>query len=324
MFFFENYTVGSVLAVIGLLGLMLFFNEVTRRNKKAAVLVFIVFPILATLFVWSKTAGAGTSGGYWFAWVKTYSALAGVIGFMAIRYIKTVRENKYFRYFPFAILSVNILEAVFRDIEVYSMAGQVENGITLLGGPWNLINAVAGILVILTLTGWAKIRVANTESQDMIWADQLWFWIIGYDLWNLAYVYNCISDRAMYAGVLLIVACTVAEVFKRGAWLQHRAATLAIWAMFSLTMNYAQYPAFQIQSTHDPKALMLLSVAALVFNAGVFGYQIFTMMKTKRNPIASDLYVGLKAYQKNLSANGLTIDADTSGKRTKKSSKRIS
>lgn len=324
MFFFENYTAVSVLVWFGLLLAILLINEVTRRYKKAAVLAFVIFPIVATLFIWPKTAGAGTTGGYWFAWVKNYSVLAGIIGFMLFRYHKAFRENKYFKYFPFAILSLNILEAVIRDIEVYSMTGQVDNGITLMGGPWNLINAAAGILVILTLTGWSNLRVANTASKDMVWTDQLWFWIIGYDLWNMAYVYNCIAERALYAGALLIIACTLAEVFKPGLWLQHRATTLGIWTMVSLTLNYAQYPAFQIQSTQDPRALMALSGLALVFNAGVFIYQIYTMIKTKKNPITSDLYVGLQAYQKNLSANGLKMEKEIAGKKMKKTSKKIS
>lgn len=309
MFFFKNYTFLSVITWLGLLALLLAINEVTRRSKKAAISAFVIFPILATLFIWPKTAGAGTTGGYWFAWVKNYSVLAGIIGFMLFRYHKAFRKNKYFKYFPFAILSLNILEAVIRDIEVYSMTGQVENGITLMGGPWNLINAAAGILVILTLTGWSNLRVAKTPSQDMVWTDQLWFWIIGYDLWNMAYVYNCIAERAMYAGALLIIACTLAEVFKPGVWLQHRATTLGVWTMVSLTFNYAQYPAFQIQSTQDPRALMALSCVALAFNLGVFVYQWMTVAKTKRNPIKSDLYVGLKAYQRNLKVNGLEMES---------------
>lgn len=306
MFFFENYTMESVLVWIGLLLIMLLLNEVTRRYKWAGIGCFIVFPILATIFLWPKSAGAGTSGGYWFAWVKTYSALAGVIGFMAIRYIKRVRENKYALYFPFAILTINIIEAIFRDIEVYSKTGVMENGIYLLGGPWNIINAIAGVLLILSLTGWAKIRVANTKSQDMIWADQLWFWIIAYDLWNVAYCYNCISNRAMYSGVLILIACTVAEIFKRGAWLQHRAATLAIWGMFSLSLNYAKYPVFGITSTHNPNALLTLSILAIISNAAVFVYVVYKIVKTKRNPITQDLFTDLKSYEKNLTANGLT------------------
>ncbi|QVK17624.1 hypothetical protein KHQ81_12325 [Mycoplasmatota bacterium] len=306
MFFFENYTLEAVLTIIGLILLLLLVNEITRRSKWAAICCYIIAPIVLTIFLWPKSAGAGTSGGYWFAWVKTYSALAGVIGFMAIRYIKRVGNNKYALYFPFAILTINIIEAIFRDIEVFSIHGEIQNGIFLQGGPWNIINAIAGIFLVLSLTGWAGIRIAKTKSKDMIWADQLWFWIIAYDLWNIAYCYNCISNRAMYAGVVILVACTVAEIFKRGAWLQHRAMTLALWAMFSLSYSYADDKLlFGVTSTHNTNALLVLSVLALIANVSMFGYQVYKMIKTKRNPIIEDLNIDLKAYQKNLSANGL-------------------
>lgn len=307
MFFFENYNFQTVLILVVMLILLILLNEITRRNKWMAVGMYIVLPIVLSIFLWPKSAGAGTSGGYWFAWVKTYSALAGVIGFMAIRYIKKIGNNKYAVLFPVAILVVNIIEAIFRDIEVYSMNGIYENGIFMQGGPWNIINAIAGVFLVLTLTGWVGIKVANTKSQDMIWPDQLWFWIIAYDLWNIAYCYNCISNRAMYAGVLIILACTLAEKFKRGAWLQHRAMTLALWGMFSLSVNYAANPMFAITSTHNPKALMTLSVLALIANIGVFVYEVHTIRKTKRNPLKEEMYVDLESYKKNLSSNGLKL-----------------
>lgn len=306
MFFFENYSFQSILMFLILLGFLLLINEITRRSKWAAIGFYIIMPLIFSVFLWPKSAGAGTSGGYWFAWVKTYSALAGVIGFMAIRYIKKIGDNKYAVYFPVTILVINIIEAIFRDIEVYSLDGVYENGIYLLGGPWNIINAIAGVLLILTLTGWMGIKVANTKSKDMIWTDQLWFWIIAYDLWNISYCYNCISNRAMYAGVLIILACTLAEVFKRGAWLQHRAITLALWGMFSLSLNYAQYPMFGITSTHNPNALLTLSILSLIANLSVFAYEVYTIKKTKRNPLKEELYTHLKSYQKNLSSNGLS------------------
>lgn len=305
MFFFENYNIQTVSVLVLMLVVLIFLNEITRRNKWVAIGAYIVLPIVLSIFLWPKTAGAGTAGGYWFAWVKTFSALAGVIGFMVIRYVKKVGDNKYAVLFPVAILVVNIIEAIFRDLEVYKMNGVFENGILLQGGPWNIINAIAGVFLVLSLTGWVGIKVANTKSQDMIWPDQLWFWIIAYDLWNVAYCYNCISNRAMYAGVLIIVACTVAEKFKRGAWLQHRAMTLALWGMFSLSVNYAASPMFAITSTHNPSALMTLSILALIANVGVFAYEIYTISKTKRNPLKQEIYTHLGSYKKNLSENGL-------------------
>ena len=177
---------------------------------------------------------------------------------------------------------------------------------TMLGGPWNLMNALAGVFLLLTMTGWMGIQVANTGSKDMVWPDQLWFWIIAYDLWNVAYCYNCIATRAMYAGVALLISCTLAEfLLKRGVWLQHRAQTLALFGMFSLAVDYQALPAFGITATYNPAAWMTLSALALAFNAGVFVYEVTVIVKTKRNPLKQELYTDLAGYQKNLSANGL-------------------
>jgi hypothetical protein len=79
-------------------------------------------------------------------------------------------------------------------------------------------------------------------SRDMLWPDMLWFWIIAYDLWNFTYTYNCIPTHAFYAGLALLFAPTLcAFTLGKGAWLQHRAQTLAIWCMFAQT-----FPLFRI------------------------------------------------------------------------------
>ena len=166
--------------------------------------------------------------------------------------------------------------------------------------------ALAGVFLLLTMTGWMGIRVANTKSKDMVWPDQLWFWIIAYDLWNVAYCYNCIATRAMYAGVALLLSCTFAEFFvKRGIWLQHRAQTLALFGMFSLAVDYQAMPAFGITATYNPAAWTVLSALALAFNAGVLVYEVFVIVKTRRNPLKQELYTELTDYKKNLAANGL-------------------
>jgi len=308
MFFFTNYSLPAILAFLGSGILLLLVNEVTRRSKKASLIFFIAVPVLLTVFVWPKTAGSGTSGGYWFAWVKTYSALAGVIGFMAYRYIKKLQSNKIMMVFPGFILAFNILEAVIRDLECFGVEVIESNGLTIYGGPWNLINAIAGIISIITITGYFGVKVCQSKGKDMIWPDQLWFWIIAYDLWNISYTYNCIPDRSFYTGVLLIVTATIAEFFiKKGAWLQHRAQTLAMWGMLTLTMQYADSPLFSITTTHNPKAMLVLSISALCANMAVLVYQVYRIVKTKRNPYKNDLYTDLKAYKTVVAENKLEL-----------------
>lgn len=306
-FFFEGYTLANILGLLALIAALVLLNELTRRSKALAVLTYCVLPVALVALIAAGVVGSPSSK-TWFGVIKTYSALIGVIGFMLLRYTR-LGKNRYALCFPVAILAINIIEAIYRDYEVFATFKTLTTdaaGLTLLGGPWNLMNALAGVFLLLTMTGWTAIRIANTKSRDMVWADQLWFWIIAYDLWNVAYCYNCIATRAMYAGVALLISCTVAEFFiKRGAWLQHRAQTLALFGMFSLAVDYQALPAFSITATYNPAAWTALSAVALAFNLGVFVYEVVCIVKTKRNPMKQELYTDLPAYQKNLSANGL-------------------
>ncbi|MEG0051412.1 MAG: DUF5692 family protein [Terrisporobacter sp.] len=47
--------------------------------------LFLIVPIILTIFVWPKTT-KGTSVGTWFHFSKVYSALAGCMGFCSIIY----------------------------------------------------------------------------------------------------------------------------------------------------------------------------------------------------------------------------------------------
>lgn len=313
MFFFQGLTLQTIIGSIAVLGGLILVNEIMRRSKIASVALFIILPIVMTIFIWlPRSSDPNSSASTWFAWVKTYSALAGVLGFMAIRYFSKVENSKFAFIFPGFILGFNILEAVAKDFQCYAkgLAAPaqtfIEGGLTVIGGPWNIINGIAGLLCILSMTGWCGIKVAKTKSKDMIWADQLWFWIIAYDIWNMAYTYNCLSTRSFYAGFLLLLACTIPSfVLKRGAWLQHRAQTLAMWGMVSLTFSYQASPYFQVTTTNNRTALMLLSVLALVTNVAVLVYVIYKAIKTKRNYLTHDLFTDLKAYKKVLAENGL-------------------
>lgn len=305
--FFQGYNFVTILTLAVVVAVLVLLNEVTRRSKLASIIAYCIVPVILVVLIATGVVSSPSSK-TWFGVVKTFSALLGVLGFMVIRYTK-YGQKKFAWYFPVAILAFNILEAITKDIEVFkTYKTQVVDaaGITMLGGPWNIINAIAGLLLLLTLTGWVGIRVANTSSKDMVWADQLWFWIIAYDLWNAAYCYNCISTRSMYAGVALLIASAIAEIFfKRGAWLQHRAQTLALFGMFSLAVDYQALPAFGITATFKPVAWTVLSAMALIANAAVFAYEIFVIVKFKRNPLKQEIYTNLTSYKKNLQANNL-------------------
>jgi hypothetical protein len=237
--------------------------------------------------------------------------------------------------FPPLILAINILEAVTRDFEVGAtytvptiefLHNQIQY---YIGGPWNYMNAIAGILNTITITGWFGIvirkKTAKDGSMDMLWPDMLWFWIIAYDLWNFAYTYNCLPGHSWYCGLALLIAPTIcAFTVGKGAWLQHRAQTLALWCMFAQTfpMFIDQGP-FAVQSVAsaqiaaavkgmaltqegiypvlsanpDTTALFVVSLLALLSNIAVFVYMVYKIAKTRRNPYTGELFTDLKQYK---------------------------
>lgn len=290
-------------------------NELSRRYISLGFLCFIVLPTILSI-LWF-TVLRSTTYTDWFHLAKVYSATAGCIGFWCIRHLhgtnkKTgkvwrLSENKLALCFPPLILAINIIEAVARDIQVgltYPKGGILaDESMYVLGGPWNFMNAVAGILNIITITGWLGICIRKVTkkdgSKDMLWPDMLWFWIIAYDLWNFAYTYNCLPGHAWYCGFALLLAPTIcAFTIGKGAWLQHRAHTLAIWCMFAQTFpSFIDKGAFAVASTYHKTPLFIWSFAALLVNILVFVYMIYKVIKTKRNPYTSELYVDLKKYQ---------------------------
>ena len=166
------------------------------------------------------------------------------------------------------------------------------------------MNGIAGILNILTICGWFGIFISRDPSKDMIWPDMIWAWIIAYDLWNFAYTYNCISDHSAYCGLALLLACTIPTFFiKRGAWLQHRAQTLALWIMFVMTVPQFADVLAPIPTTHNPTAFFVVSLIALASNMALAAYQLYRIRKLKLNPLKDQIYADTKTYQRIVEEN---------------------
>ncbi|WP_454054941.1 DUF5692 family protein [Clostridium sp. Marseille-Q7071] len=319
MFIF-NYEGGASAISVWLVWILVFvllfaLNEVTRRSKEAGFLCFIIMPIILSV-LWF-TVLSDTTYTDWFHLAKVYSSTAGCIGFWCIRHLHGKNKNtgkewrlsdsRFALCFPPLILAINICEAVVRDIEVglnYAQGGFLaDEAMYVLGGPWNFMNAAAGIINIIAITGWFGIcirkKTGKDGSQDMLWPDMMWFWIVAYDIWNFAYTYNCLPGHAWYCGfALLLVPTLCAFTIGKGAWLQHRAHTLALWCMFAQTFpSFIDSGKFAVSSTYNTSALTIWSFAALVVNIAVLIFMSYKTVKTKRNPYKNELYVDMKKYQ---------------------------
>lgn len=299
MFLFELIPWYSWIAWFVILAGLIFLNEVTRYNKYTGLFFFVALPLVLTIFVWPKTSGVGTGSqtANWFAWIKVYSALLGCYIGLGLRFSKKMQSKKWCLVLAPTILALNILEAVVREIQVIGMQGVIDD-MFFMGGPWNAMNAAAGIINMLTLCGWFGIIISKDKHHDLVWPDMMWFWIIAYDLWNFAYVYNCLTDRAFYSAALLI-SCTIpAFLMKKGAWAQHRVHTLALYMMLMMTIpNFFVHGKYAVASTHSATAYYTVSILALAANIAVGVYQIRTIIKNKKNPLKDDLYSDSKSYQ---------------------------
>ena len=285
------------------------FNEFGRSTKWGGIALFLVIPAVLTIAVWPKTAAPGNEygTGTWFNWVKTYSALAGCLGFMALRYIPGLAKKKWALMFPPAILALNIFEACIRDFQVFTYGawdGALVDNLWVMSGPWNIMNGIAGLLNIITLCGWLGIFISRDKTKDMIWPDMIWAWIIAYDLWNFAYTYNCIADHSFYCGLTLLLSCTIPAFFiKKGAWLQHRAQTLALWIMFVMTVPSFADRIAPVSTTHNPTAFFVVSLLALIANVALAVYQFMRIRKNKLNALKDELYKDTKGYKALISEN---------------------
>lgn len=298
MYLFESLPWYTMLMGLAVLAGLLLINELTRANKWIALSIFLVLPIFLTFFVWPKTAGPETSVGTWFHYAKVYSVLIITLIIMGIRYIDSWSKNKYILILPALLLAINILEAVVRDFQCYSLNGFVD-GVVITGGSWNIMNGIAGILNIIAISGWAGIIISKGKKKDMIWPDQLWFWIIAYDFWNFAYVYNCLGDHAFYAGAILLLACTIPAFFiKKGAWLQHRVQTLAVWVMFAMTFPaFIDTSKYAVKASQNETVLFIVSALALIANIALVIYHIYKVVKNKKNPLKDEIYSDMKSFQ---------------------------
>jgi hypothetical protein len=303
-FLFESFDLITFLVGLGVLAALMLLNEFARRYKYVALTLFIIIPIIFTIFVWPKTAVAGSSVGSWFHWAKLYSVLAAALSCLAISYWKKAAANKYVLMLPAIILAINIAEAVLRDFEVYSIHG-MDHGMMLNGGPWNIMNGIAGILNIIAISGWMGIFASKGKTKDVIWPDQIWVWVIAYDFWNFAYTYNCVPDHSWYAGLLLLLASVIPFlIIKKGAWFQHRAFTLAFWMMF--VMSYPAFvdtSAYAVKSTNNDTMLFIVSFIALLANVILIVYHVYRIIKKKINPLKSEVYTDTAAYKTVIAEN---------------------
>ncbi len=299
---------GWVLVFAGLI----IMNEIGRRTKFGGILVFAIIPLVLTAYFIAIQIGAHTGAAWalgtqtymymngWFHYAKLYAADIGCVGFMMLKYRWGIGAKEWFKPWPFVIVGINILIAVGSDIESAVkgfMAGGLaggwwasNEGVFLYGGWWNIVNAIAGLINIMCMTGWWGIY-SSKKDKDMLWPDMTVWFIVAYDVWNFEYTYCNLPTHTWYCGVALLLAPTFANaLWNKGGWIQNRANTLAIWCMFAQVV-----PMFQLSDT--------FSVLPVVYGGaqkhGVTAHQMYQAamdVYTKHGDAAAEIAkFGIKA-----------------------------
>ena len=285
---------GWVLVFAGLI----IMNEIGRRSKAGGILLFVIIPVILTIYF--ILAHVGLFGGAenptvaymdgWFHYFKLYAADIGCVGFMMIKYKWGIGKEKWFAWFPWFIVTANILIAVVSDLEsafaAYSITGNFSGawwasneGVFIYGGWWNILNAIAGLINIFCMTGVVNLYTSKDKNKsDMLWPDMTIWFIVAYDIWNFEYTYLNLPTHTWYCGFALLLAPTFANaLWNKGGWIQNRANTLAIWCMFAQV-----FPLFQLSDTfsvlpsvyggaqaNGVTAMDLYQTAIDVYNSGV-------------------------------------------------------
>lgn len=257
---------GTALHWIGMLGLLILLNEIFRRYKVPTfafyiIIPFIIIPLLAYL--------GYTEVSYWFKWVKLYSVVFAAIWFSFMRYTK-LGSMQFALFIAAAFLAVNIAEAIGQDFS--------------MGYTPNILNAIAGILSIITLTGWKNIHIEDTKERDMVWPAMTVLWIVAYDIWNFVFVYLNFPGSAANQ-FLVLLACTIHSLFmKKGTWLQARAFTLAAWFMYYF-LSPAAVETHLVPLPRNEFLMLAAGIISIVAN-GILAYVVFKDKLFKKKSIA--------------------------------------
>lgn len=180
-----------------------------RAGRWVAWGVFLGLPLILTPY-WLKS-NLNQVGV--FPWVKLYTILVSVSWLTALRFT-SVGRWRWALDTTFLFLVFNILEAVTQD---------------LFGGHLaHFLLASTGFLLILTLPAPIHaIRIAiSSRHRDLHYEGTTRGWIVGYTLWNWAFLYLNLPAIAGHQLAVLGSAFVVGMLDPR-RWLQARAYTLA-------------------------------------------------------------------------------------------------
>lgn len=228
-------------------------NELSRYYKGVSYLLYFILPI-ALIPHWMK---AGFDG--WFRWIKLYSAVAGSVFTMIFRF-HNIDGKTWAKFVVMLILAINIAEAVLQDFSQPDLP--------------NLINGIAGVLCMITISRWKGVKRDEQKPHDMLWPGMTTFWILAYDIWNITFVYINFPNTVAFSFIVLLAPTVAAIWIKKGTYLQARAFTLAIYMMYLFSFKaFADNSlglTFVIPMPRSEGLVMAMALVSLAMNVVYF------------------------------------------------------
>jgi hypothetical protein len=228
-------------------------NEISRYYKGVSYLLYFILPIVLIPH-WMK---AGFDG--WFRWIKLYSAVAGSVFTTFFRF-HNIDGKTWAKFVVMLILAINIAEAVLQDFSQPDLP--------------NIINGIAGVLCMVTISRWKGVKKDEQKPHDMLWPGMTTFWILAYDVWNITFVYINFPNTVAFSFIVLLAPTVAAIWIKKGTYLQARAFTLAIYMMYLFTFKaFADNSlglTFVIPMPRSENLVLIMALVSLAFNVVYF------------------------------------------------------
>lgn len=197
----------------------------------------------------------------WFRWVKTLSILVPLLFYNLVRvsndgYHPTKLmslKKKWPMYVLYAILILNILEAMLQDISSL-----------------NYFNAICGLILIITIpmpkNHWYVGKNDGKKSFAEVLADLPLAWCLLYVSWNAAFVYGeNISYFASSLCILLVPQIWMYVNKRVDLWLMGRVYTLAVHLLIRASYDIFT-PVMDSSAWYSEKVLVYWGIANLVMH----------------------------------------------------------
>jgi hypothetical protein len=237
-----------LLQIIALTIFLLLAQEALRRSTRWVVWgIFLGIPLILTPY-WIQVNELGL-----FSWFKYYTVFFCVCWGTALRFT-SLGNRAWARSTIALLLAMNILEAVVVDLVGH--------------GSGHALNAAAGSLLIVTLPFGANSTRIDSAScyRDLLYGTGR-RWVIGYTLWNWAFVYLNYPSLTGHHTAVLAAGWIVAMIDPR-RWGQTRASTLGISLLFTATFYNDMVAWMDTSNWFDERFGIIAAGIALVFITG--------------------------------------------------------